>query len=38
LAALLGAGRVGKEAELRLMRAGEVRTVGVVPASRPARA
>jgi S1-C subfamily serine protease len=38
LAALLGAERVGKEAELRLMRAGEIRTVGVVPTHRPAKA
>ena len=38
LAALLGTERIGKEGELRLMRAGEVRTVGVVPAIRPAEA
>jgi S1-C subfamily serine protease len=38
LAALLGGERIGKDAELRLMRAGEVRTVGVVPAPRPAAA
>jgi S1-C subfamily serine protease len=38
LAPLLGAERVGREAELRVMRAGEVRTVGVVPALRPAAA
>ena len=36
LAALLGGERIGKEAELRLMRAGEVRIVGVTPAPRPA--
>ncbi len=36
LAALLGGERVGREAELRLMRAGAVRTVGLVPAPRPA--
>ena len=38
LAALLGAERVGEQAELRIMRAGEVRTVDVVPAARPAAA
>ena len=38
LAALLGGERIGKEAELRLMRAGEIRTVGVTPAPRPAAA
>jgi len=38
LSSLLGAERVGREAELRIMRAGAVRTVGVVPALRPAAA
>ena len=36
LAALLDAERIGREAELRLMRAGAVRTVRLAPASRPA--
>ena len=35
LAALLGAERVGREAELRLMRAGAVRTLGLAPTLRP---
>ena len=38
LAPMLGAERVGREAELRIMRAGDVRTVAVVPALRPAAA
>ncbi len=38
LAALLGAERVGREAELRIMRAGAVRTVALTPAPRPAAA
>ena len=38
LAALLGAERIGQGAELRIMRAGAVRTVSVTPASRPAAA
>ena len=36
LAALLDAERIGRETELRLMRAGAVRTVRLAPASRPA--
>lgn len=36
LAALLGAEKIGRESELRVMRAGEVRTVSLVPAARPA--
>ena len=38
LAALLGPERIGREAELRVMRAGEARTVAVTPAPRPAAA
>lgn len=35
LAALLGAERIGRETELRVMRAGEVRGIALVPAARP---
>ena len=38
LAALLGGERIGQGAELRIMRAGAVRSVSVTPASRPAAA
>ena len=38
LAALLGAERIGQGAELRIMRAGAVRTLTLTPAPRPARA
>lgn len=36
LAALLGVERIGRAVELRIMRAGEVRSVAVTPAARPA--
>jgi len=36
LAALLGAERIGQAAEMRIMRAGEVRSIAVAPAARPA--
>ena len=38
LAALLGAERIGREVELRVMRAGAVSTVALTPAPRPAAA
>ena len=38
LAALLGPERIGQEAELRVLRAGEARAVAVTPAPRPAAA
>jgi S1-C subfamily serine protease len=38
LAALLGPERVGQETALRVLRAGEARTVAVVPEPRPSSA